>query len=381
MKYSILLFTVFTLITQSIIAIPPPPSGTAVNVYIAGDEISRGIKQFRIPALVRTDKGTLLAISEARTDPATDCAYKWLVARRSVDNGNTWSPSIDIGGHSLFNYASGNPMAVYIPATETVLVTYGARDLSKKDSGIYCSPGDGVFVVDDGGSDGLSWGTPVNISSQLGPIFKGIVPGPGAGIVLSTPNSPAPGRIVFSGSSGAYDHDIVYYSDNNGVTWNISTTPLLNMDESSVVELPDGRLMITLRNAHYNASCPCQAYSLSSDAGETWSPIAYDPNLPSPECEASVLLGPDNHVYFANPRNTDSRSDISVRRSQSFTPTGIVWEAAAVNVAPGLAWGGYSSMCQGDASNTWGGILFERNATVNGVDTDVISFVSFPYNF
>jgi hypothetical protein len=78
-----------------------------VDVFAANDSLAEGIEQFRIPALVLTGRGTLIAISEARTAPQTDCGFKWLVARRSTDNGSTWSSNIDVAGHSTPDYATG----------------------------------------------------------------------------------------------------------------------------------------------------------------------------------------------------------------------------------------------------------------------------------
>lgn len=271
-------------------------------------------------------------------------------------------------------------LQVFVPATKSVVVTYGAKYLSGP--GIDCSPGDAVFVVDDGGSDGLAWGVPRNITAQLSTMFSWmghVVPGPGAGIVTDVVQ---PGRIVFSGSAGVYTHDMVYWSDDSGVTWNTTSTPLPLMDESSVVELRNGTLYITMRNAQAGAR---QAYSLSHDGGQTFTlPIAYDSTLVSPQCEASIARIGDR-IYFANPASTHSRANITVRRSSG--GSSLKWESTTVVVAPGPAWGGYSSMT-GQAVTTdpntgapLAGILFERNATVNGNQTDVISFVLFPVDF
>ena len=51
-------------------------SSQTVDVFSSA-EIFDGIKQFRIPALIKTAKGTLIAFAEARTQPQTDCGYKW----------------------------------------------------------------------------------------------------------------------------------------------------------------------------------------------------------------------------------------------------------------------------------------------------------------
>lgn len=338
----------------------------AVDVFVAGDE--PGVQQYRIPALVVTGRGTLLAFSEARTDGATDCAYKWLVVRRSADNGATWSASVAVAGRSDTGSASGNPQAVFHAPSGSVVVTYGVKLLPGG-----CSPGDGVFVVDDGGSDGLAWGAPRNISGFLGELWGGVVPGPGAGIVTSA-RSPRPGRIVFSGSSGAYNRDVVFFSDNGGLTWAASKTVLLAMDESAPAELADGSLYLSMRNADANRSCDCQAYSTSADAGETWStPISYDPTLISPQCEASVLAF-GGSLYFANPASTTARRDTTIRRTVPQGPPN-AWESETFLVQPGLVWGGYTSMGLLALQNeTVGGILFERNNSA----ALVISFMLFP---
>ena len=48
------------------------------------------VNNYRIPAVARTHKGTLVAIAEARS-ANNDCLKKWLVYRRSTDNGTTWA--------------------------------------------------------------------------------------------------------------------------------------------------------------------------------------------------------------------------------------------------------------------------------------------------
>ena len=170
------------------------------------------VLQYRIPALVRTGKGTLIAFAEARTDPLVDCAYKWITARRSVDNGTTWGPPIDVAGASNKSLATGNPQVVFHAASGRVVLAFGAKILPPSKF-VYCSPGDGVFVVDDGGTDGEKWGVPRNISSMLGGLAEwgALIPGPGTGTVMTSASNYT-GRIIFSGSVGAYGRDVAFYS-------------------------------------------------------------------------------------------------------------------------------------------------------------------------
>ncbi len=60
------------------------------DLFAAGEG---GYKLFRIPGLVVTAKGTLLAYAEARKDDRTDWGRTDVVLRRSTDGGKSWSPT------------------------------------------------------------------------------------------------------------------------------------------------------------------------------------------------------------------------------------------------------------------------------------------------
>ena len=337
-------------------------SHSVVDVFTAGDDPDN--KQYRIPALVLTGKGTLIAFAEARTEPSTDCGYKWIVARRSIDNGLTWSTNIDVVGRLNTSWATGNPQAVYDSVTGKVVLVYGSKFLSGKP--VYCSPGDAVFVVDDGGSDGLTWGTPMNITSFLG---LNIIPGPGAALQTSISH---PGRLIFSGSCS---RDMVFFSDDHGATFTASTPFLDKMDESTLVELTNGTVVVNMRNDHAT-SCDCRAYATSNDGGLTFSPIQYDPVLIDPVCEAALTKHSNFRVYFANGASKTRRENLTVRRTK---PNSLVWETSTYLVSPGVMFGGYNSMTQREVTPGFGGILWERFGNDNV--TDVISFTLFPLDF
>lgn len=62
-----------------------------IEVYKAGD---LGYECFRIPSLLFTSKGTLLAFAEGRGQHSKSCADRGdvhIVLKRSTDYGNTWS--------------------------------------------------------------------------------------------------------------------------------------------------------------------------------------------------------------------------------------------------------------------------------------------------
>lgn len=68
----------------------PDPSAADTSVpYVSGRD---GYAAYRIPAVVRTPRGTLLAFAEGRRDGPGDTGDIDLVVRRSADGGRTWGP-------------------------------------------------------------------------------------------------------------------------------------------------------------------------------------------------------------------------------------------------------------------------------------------------
>lgn len=63
---------------------------TKKDVFVAG---SGGYHSYRIPAVILTPKGTLLAFCEGRKSSRSDHGDLDLVLRRSTDNGKTWTPT------------------------------------------------------------------------------------------------------------------------------------------------------------------------------------------------------------------------------------------------------------------------------------------------
>src|SRR5260221_14342829 len=70
------------------------PRFEQVDLFHQGDN---GVHTYRIPALLETRKGTLLAVADARHDSTRDLPARIsLVMRRSLDRGRTWSNAVTI---------------------------------------------------------------------------------------------------------------------------------------------------------------------------------------------------------------------------------------------------------------------------------------------
>ena len=86
-------------------------------IYKGGEE---GYKCFRIPALITTAKGTLLAFAEARKNNCGDAGDIDMVVKRSNDNGKTWSALQVIWDDST--NTCGNPTPVVDEKTGNIIL-------------------------------------------------------------------------------------------------------------------------------------------------------------------------------------------------------------------------------------------------------------------
>ena len=90
---------ILALLAAGLSASPPPH----VDVFRAGDN---GYASYRIPALIVSPKGTLLAFCEGRRNSASDTGDIDVLLRRSFDNGKSWQPVqtiADMDSRSIFN--------------------------------------------------------------------------------------------------------------------------------------------------------------------------------------------------------------------------------------------------------------------------------------
>lgn len=199
------------------------PVLTQKPLYIAGLD---GVNIYRIPSLITTQEGTVLAFCEARE--AGDKSPTDLVLKRSFDNGRTWQAMQTLctgeGGAIM------NPTPVVDRSDGTVLL---ACNLVNRAKGL-----DRTWILKSA-DDGASWSKPVDITKSVGPVH----PGPGRGILLKS------GRLVIPGrSADKHGQSLVIYSNDHGKTWNIGAGVAPNTTESQVIELADGRIMINMRS-------------------------------------------------------------------------------------------------------------------------------------
>ncbi|MEX2591866.1 MAG: sialidase family protein, partial [Anditalea sp.] len=183
-----------------------------------------GYACYRIPAIVATNNGTLLAFAEGRRDGCSDTGDIDLLLKRSEDGGLTWSDHIVVwndGGNTC-----GNPAPVVDQETGEVFLlatwnlgTDHERDIISGES----EDTRRVFFLSST-DDGKSWSAPNEITQSVKKDnWTWYATGPVSGIQLK--NKEYKGRLVIpcdfieGGSKKAGSH--IIYSDDHGKTWQL----------------------------------------------------------------------------------------------------------------------------------------------------------------
>ncbi|MFT5901204.1 MAG: sialidase-1 [Bacteroidia bacterium] len=317
---------------------------------------TEGYKNYRIPSLLSTNSGVLLAFAEGRT-MLSDHAENDIVLKRSSDNGKTWSKLIlvDEDGKNALN----NPMAVLRNDGRIILMYQRyAKDYGEKRA-LPGVEGDKICKTLTTFSDdeGLTWSEPEDITSQVKRAeATSVASGPGIGIELKMGSHS--GRLVMPFNQGPWGKWYVYsvYSDDGGVTWVKGELASYKnkvrgwANEVQMVELPDGRLMLNARSESGNRK---RKIALSQDGGQTWTDIHDEKALLEPECQGSFIQYNDSTILFCNPRHRTRRLRGTVYAS---TDNGATWPHRKTVYKEGFA---YSSMAV--LSNGEIGVLFEKD--------------------
>lgn len=328
------------------------------HIFKRGED---GYNCYRIPAIIKTKQGALLAFAEGRKNNCDDEGDIDLVVKRSTDNGKTWGALKVIWSDG--ENTCGNPAPVVDQATGKIhlLMTWnlGTDDIGKINEGT--STNTRRVYKTSSTDDGQTW-TPVAeiTSSTKLPAWGWYATGPCHGIQLT--KGPNTGRLVIpcdyievgTGRKG-YSH--VIYSDDNGDNWRIggiSPSIALNPNESTVAELSDGRLLLNMRVSGNNN---VRLQSTSSDAGLSWTNPISAPALVDPVCQGALTSGAiagQFMVFFSNPSSIN-RENMTIKSSAD---NGSSWPKQ-YTVYTGLS--GYSDLVL--LSETQIGILYEAGTS------------------
>ena len=286
---------------------PRPGLFEETDVFVAGQD---GVAQFRIPVLLTSTKGTLLAFCDARVERPGDPPNNIdLVMKRSTDQGRTWGPLrvlLDVG-----EGATADSCGLVDRKTGTIWVFT-----------VYCPVGVGTGTAKPGLSgdtfmywaikstdDGRTWSDKIDLTPMFKkPEWNSGSPGPGKGMQMRSGRLIVPKYFVKDGYAASH----VVFSDDHGETWTIGGEAHTNgtTNESQVAELSDGTLLLNMRGTEGNR----RRISRSTDGGMSWPEVRMDPALVEPRCQASLsnftnrLDHDRNRLLFSNPADIERRN-------------------------------------------------------------------------
>ncbi|MFN0172557.1 MAG: exo-alpha-sialidase [Bryobacteraceae bacterium] len=254
------------------------PVITHTDVFTAGKE---GYHTFRIPTIVTTNDGTLIAFAEGRKDNSRDPGNGDidLVFKRSADNGRTW-PAVQVLDDPGEKWGASNPTAVVDRSNGRVLLLYNrwepGIDTPQAEVGTMKNQ-TWMRTSDD---QGRTWSAARDLTRDARDYdhWAAMFLGPGGAIQTRTgrlivPAAMSPDTYYVWASFGAFSgrmeimRSYALYSDDHGSTWRRGGLLGAFTNECQVVELADGAIMMDARQDAGDR----RWVVISQNGGQTWS--------------------------------------------------------------------------------------------------------------
>ncbi len=366
-----------TLSTSSLAAVTPNDESPGVRQRIGialrrhGDD---QVDTYRIPALTRTPKGTLLCVYDMRRRRSRDLQEDIDVGlSRSTNGGRSWEPARPImdmgewGGLPQEQNGCSDPGIIVDQNTGEIFcfaVWMWGKPGKHQWTGDGSEPGFEIgksaqFMMVRSDDDGATWTAPENLTRTLKrPEWWLFAPAPSAGITLRDGAlvMPTQGRddsgAPFSNIMASHDH---------GRTWAVSAPAYHGSSECQAVQLADGPLMLNMRNEGAEGRF-FRSVRVTEDLGKTWRPHAsHLTGLVEPRCNASLIRVDERTanrsrpvLLFANPHAQDGRHHQTIQASFD---EGRTWPKEYHLLLDEGSGRGYPSLAQIDDSHI--GIVYE----------------------
>jgi sialidase-1 len=286
-----------------------------------------GHKLYRIPGLIVTARGTVLAYCEARKHTGLDWDDIEVLLRRSTDGGKSWSEPSSMPHPDAKLERNPAALANAELARRAPLVREGQiafnNPVAIADRGgavhfLYCIDYYRCFYLRSE-DDGATFSKPVEITSTFAQFHKDydckvIATGPAHGIQLKKGRLLVPVWLSTATGNNAHHPSVVatIYSDDGGKTWHrgdiVARTgdSLTDPNETVAVELTDGRVMANMRT---QSRANRRVVAFSPDGATRWTTPVFDEQLRDPFCMASLCRLSEkgkqdrDRLLFANPDN------------------------------------------------------------------------------
>ena len=341
-----------------------PGAAVAAEPFMQKTDLSKagtaGYATYRIPGIVVTRSGTILAYCEARKSLQGDWGTIHIMMRRSTDGGNTWEKQRKIV--NVRGRVQQNPVALKQNlAKEGEITVNNPVAIADRQTGavhfLYCVEYARCYYMASN-DEGKTFTEPVDITGTFEGFrgeydWKVLATGPGHGIQLKNGRLLVP--VWLSTGTGGHAHRpscvSVIYSDDNGTSWQageivVSDPNPVNPSETAVVQLHDGSVMFNIR---HESQPHLRGISISPDGVAGWSKIEFAPQLPEPVCMGSIIRLTEqpahrrNRILFANPHNPDDRRRRNVTVKLNYDE-GKIWPVARP-IEPGIS--GYCDLAVG----------------------------------
>ena len=253
-------------------------------------------REYRIPGIVITEKGTIVCACEGRMNALNDWAPIDALVIASADGGKTFRKTTF--GTSV-KQSSGTAETVGNP---TLIADGGKLHL------LFCRDYRQMFhtVSED---EGITWSEPVEITKALlcAPyVWNVCAAGPGHGIRMRSGRLVAPiwlanGEEKEGGRVRAHWPSVsgVIVSEDRGETWEIGdlTEGIYDANETSVAETSDGQTLLNIRHRGLPMNRVLAQYD-----GKKRRCVTLGPNsdLPDPMCYGGMTNLPGGKIAFVN---------------------------------------------------------------------------------
>ena len=290
-----------------------PPREPLPFLFACGED---GYKSYRIPALVRTPRGTLLAFAEGRKHHAGDHGDIDLVMKRSTDHGRTWSKLEVVFDHG--DHVAGNPCPVVDEDSGRIFLLSCTSETSEHE--LMQGKGRRAIWIQTSDDDGKTWSRPRDISPGIYPdTWRWYATGPCSGIQIR--QGAYKGRLVVPANHSVFEagrntyRSHCLYSDDGGRTWKLGESAGPGSNESQIAEAGENLLYQNMRMQSHGKGV--RAFRYSEDGGATWTDLEHDPALKCPVCQGSVIrdYSAPHRLIFSNPA-TGGRNGMTIRVSE-----------------------------------------------------------------